>query len=224
MLPRSKLSKTRKHFMCLYLLAEKELFSLTAPHRREDDPWAAPVSKKTRLAEDAEDILEGSSEHVDEHDQTESAQKMAAMRALIQECESTEDIQTALGRNMLPPFHRAALHLKDVGGRGYTFEFRHFQASLDPEVIEHFVRLCVALLISAKSLGEPGRPSFDEMYDAFSKIKEWKNLLKTIGLQHTISFWGKLLSTYPAAPGGSNSDSSSSEGDGRPSSFLPPLE
>lgn len=208
----------RKHFMCLYLLAEKELFSLTAPHRRHSNPWAAPVSKKSKLAEDAEETLEESAGHVDGDDKPTSAAKMAAMKALIQNCESTKDIQATLSRNMLPPYHRAALNLKDVGDQGYTFEFRHFQASLDPEVLEHFVRLCAALVVSAKGLGEPGRPSFNETYDAFGKIEGWKDLLTTIGLQHAISFWEKLLSTYPGPPEDSRSDSS------RPSSFLAPLE
>lgn len=76
---------------------------------------------------------------------------------------------------MVPPFDRAALSLKHVGDRSYTFEFRHFQVSLDPEVIEHFIRLCVALLMAAKSLGEPGRPSFDETCKAFDKIKGRKD-------------------------------------------------
>lgn len=214
----------RKHFVCLYLLAEKELFSLTAPHRRGNNTWCAPVFEKTKLADDAEDILKETGAHDGENGEPLRALKMDTMKALIQDCENTEDLQNALSRSKLPPFHRAALNLKEVGEQKYTFEFRHFQASLTPEVIEHFIRLSVALVISAKDLGGPGRPSFDDMYEDFVKIKDWKDLLRTIGLQHTISHWDSLLWTYPAAPDASPSDTSRSEGDGRPSSFLPPLD
>jgi hypothetical protein len=74
-------------------------------------------------------------------------------------------------------------------------------------------------MIAAKGLGEPGQPSFDETYEAFGKIKGWKDLPTTIGLQNAIGFWTKLLSTYPAA-------GSSRSAEGRPhiSSFLPPLD
>ncbi|KAG6366983.1 hypothetical protein INS49_001164 [Diaporthe citri] len=205
----------RKHFVCLYLLAEKELFSLTAPHRRGNNTWCGPVVEKTKLAEDAEDILEEAGADDGEDGQPPSARKMLTMKALIQECASTEDLQSALSRNKLPPFHRAALNLKEVGERSYTFEFRHFQASLDPEVIEQFVRLCVALVMSAKGLGGPERPSFDEVYEAFGQIKEWRDLLTTIGLQGAISHWEKLLQAYPAAMEDSPSDSSRMEEDAR---------
>ncbi|KAI7781405.1 hypothetical protein LA080_014721 [Diaporthe eres] len=214
----------RKHFLCLYLLAEKELFSLTAPHRRGVNTWCGPVVEKTSLAEDAEDILKEAGADDGEDGQPPSALKMNTMKALIQECTSTEDLQKALSRNKLPPFHRAALNLKEVGEQIYTFEFRHFQASLDPEVIEHFVRLCVALVMSAKGLGDAERPSFDEMYEAFDQIKEWRDLLTTIGLQGAISYWEALLWTYPAATEGSPSESSRMKEDARPSSFLPPLD
>lgn len=183
----------RKNFLCLYLLAEKELFSLTAPHRRGNNTWCGPVGEKTKLAEDAEDILEEVGADGGEDDQPPSTLKRDTMKALIQQCTSTEDLQEALSRNKLPPFHRAALNLKEVGEQSYTFEFRHFQASLDPEVIEHFIRLCVALVMSAKGLGDAERPSFDEMYEAFAQIKEWKDFLTTIGLQGAISHWETLL-------------------------------
>lgn len=214
----------RKNFACLYLLAERELFSLTAPHRRGGNTWCAPVSEKSKLAEDADDILEEMGVHDGQSGHPPSARRMATMTALIQECASTEELQQAIGRNKLPPYHRSALNLKEVGDHSYTFEFRHFQTSLDPEVIEHFVRLCVALMLSAKGLGQPGRPSFDETYGAFDNMNGWKRFLTTIGLQGTIDFWENLLQTYPDTPEGSPSDSSRSEGDGRPSSFLAPLD
>lgn len=213
----------RKHFVSLYVVAEKKIFSLTAPHRRLNNTWCQPVGEKARLAEDAEDILQETGALDGQDGRPPSALKMGTMKALIEECMSTKDLSTALSRNMLPPFHRAALTLKDVGEHSYTFEFRHFQASLDPKVIEHFVRLCVALVMSAKGLGDPGRPSFDEMYEAFRKIEEWKDLLRTIGLQSAISHWERLIWTYPDAPEGSPSESSRSE-EGRPTSFLPPLD
>lgn len=217
--------KERKHFVCLYLLTEKALFSLTAPHRRGNNTWCAPVSEEAKLADDAGNILKGTGAHNDEDGEPPWALKMGTMKALIQEeCASTEDLQNALSRSKLPPFHRAALTLKEIGEHSYTFEFRHFQGSLDPDVIEHFVRLCVALVISAKGLGGPGRPSFDDVYEMFVKIKDWKDLLRTIGLEGTIGHWDRLLWTYPATPEGSPSDLSGSEGDGRPCSFLPPLE
>lgn len=214
----------RKHFVCLYLLAEKDLFSLTAPHRRGNNTWCGPVGENTKLAEEAGNILEEAGAHNGEDSHSPSARKMATMKALVEECNSTEELQNALSRNKLPPFHRAALNLKEVGDQSYTFEFRHFQASLDPEVIEQFIRLCVALAMSAKGLGDPGRPSFDERYEAFGRIKDWKDLLTTIGLQGAISHWERLLGTYPTATEDSPSDSSRMEEDGRPSSFLPALD
>lgn len=213
----------RKHFVCLYLVAEKELYSLTAPHRR-GNKWCAPVFSRTKLAEDAEYILVETGAHYDEDGRLPRALKMGTMKALIEECATTEELQTAISRNKFPPFHRAALTLKDVGERSFTFEFRHFQATLDPEIVEHFVRLCVALVISAKGLDHPGRPSFDEAYKTFLNIKDWNDLLRIIGLQGTIGHWERLLRTYPAAPEGSPTDSSRSEGDERPSSFLSPLD
>lgn len=214
----------RKHFVCLYLLAEKELFSLTAPHRRGNNTWCGPVAEKTKLAEDAEGILEEAGAQNGEDGQPPSALKLATMKELILGCTSTDDLQNALSRNKLPPFHRAALNLKEVGEKSYTFEFRHFQASLDPEVIEHFIRLSAALVMSAKGLGSPERPSFDEMYEAFGQIKGWKDLLTTIGLQGAIGHWERLLWAYPDATEESPSDTSRMEEDGRPSSFLAPLE
>lgn len=213
----------RKNFLCLYLLAEKELFELTAPHRRTNK-WCAPVFEKTKMAEDAKDILVETGAHHDEDSDPPRALKMGTMRGLIQECATTEQLQTAISRNMVPPFHRAALTLKDFGESSYTFEFRHFQATLDPEIIEHFIRLSVALVISAKGLDHPGRPSFDDACEKFIRVKDWKDLLRTIGLESTIGHWERLLRTYPAAPEGSPTDSSRSEGDERPSSFLPPLD
>lgn len=214
----------RKNFLCLYLLAEKGLFELTAPHRRGDNQWCAPVFEKTKLAEEAKDILVETGAHHDEDVDPPRALKMGTMKELIQESATTEALQTAISRNMLPPFHRAALNLKDFGGLSYTFEFRHFQATLDPQVIEHFVRLCVALVISAKGLGHPGRPSFEDAYETFLNIKDWQDLLRIIGLESSMSHWERLLETYPAAPEDSLTESSHSEGDDRPSSFLPPLD
>lgn len=104
-----------------------------------------------------------------------------------------------------------------MGNQSYTFEFRHFQAALDPEVIENFIRLCVALVMAVNGFGEPGRLSFDQIYEEFEKIKGWKDLLTTIGLQNPIDFWTELLSTYPVV-------GSCHPKEGRPSSFLLPLK
>lgn len=133
------------------------------------------------------------------------------------DCASTEDLQKLISKNREPPFDRGALVLKPVGHRSYTFEFRHFQVSLDPEVVEHFIWLCVALILAANGLDEPGQPSFEEMCEAFSRIQGWKDLLTTIGLQNKIGFWTEFLSTYPVA------GSSRSEQD-KPSSFFAPLD
>lgn len=150
-----------KHVLCLYVLVERTLFLLTAPHRGLDDKWCSPVWKSSRLAEDAEDILRARGK-IGEDDQPQTAHKIAAIKALSLECASTEDLQTSLSRNMLPPFDRAALCLKRVGDQSHTFEFGHFQAALDPEVIKIFIRLCVALVMALDGFGEPGRLSFDK--------------------------------------------------------------
>ncbi|POS80364.1 hypothetical protein DHEL01_v201255 [Diaporthe helianthi] len=187
----------RKYFLCLYILAERELFSMTAPHRRLENKWCGPICEVSRLAEDAEDVLRARGQF--DEDEQPPAAMLAAMKALILDCASTEDLQKAISKNQAPPFDRGALVLKRVGHRSYTFEFRHFQVSLDPEVIEQFVLLCVALILAARGLGGPGRPSFDEMYEAFGRIEGWKDLMTTVGLQNKIGFWQQLLSTYPFA-------------------------
>lgn len=205
----------RKHFLCLYILAEKELFSLMAPHRRLDNKWCEPICEASRLAEDSEDILRARGEF-DEDEQPPVAM-LAAMKTFVLDCASTEDLQKLISKNREPPFDRGALVLKPVGHQSYTFEFRHFQVSVDPKVIEHFICLCVALILSAKGLGKPGQPSFEETCEAFSRIQGWKELLTTIGLQNKIGFWTEFLSTYPVA-GSSRSEQ------GKPSSFFAPLD
>lgn len=65
----------------VYILAERELFSLMAPHRRLDNKWCEPICEASRLAEDSEDVLRARGEF-DEEEQPPVAM-LAAMKTFI---------------------------------------------------------------------------------------------------------------------------------------------
>lgn len=73
------------------------------------------------------------------------------------------------------PGLRTALAMKNVGEVGdgedkFTFDFRHFQSTLDPELAKQWVRICVALVLAAKGLGEYNSSLTNMTYNRFYLI------------------------------------------------------
>ncbi|KUI68981.1 hypothetical protein VM1G_03687 [Cytospora mali] len=66
-----------------------------------------------------------------------------------------------------PRGSRTALNMKLVGRDQYTFEFRHFQSSLDAVVIRQWTRVCLALVMAAKGLGVDRQHPASQVYDVF---------------------------------------------------------
>lgn len=221
----------RKHFLSLYLMVEDVLFSFCAPHRL-DNQWCRPTARHSQLANSApatnydrsplqrrrreeEQPFLPSGQNVSS--EVYEPQQQQQQHYVVQRMDSTRDMQ----RMVDPPRTngtRTALALKNVGAQyqageedqeQWTFEFRHFQATLDPELAKQWARICVALVLAARGLGEHGRKSLANMtYNRFhgigiqeDKAEARRELLTVLGLEDAVDFWEHQVLTYQTPDG-----------------------
>lgn len=195
----------QRHFVCLYVAIESVLFSLLHPSRR-GNTYCSPVYDNSRFASEADAALgrrhggldgaEGSGDVPD---------RMRAKMLLMFDSIHSRDTDQ-IRRGILSKFGvRNALNMKVVqGGQGkYTFEFRHFQGSLDFAVIRQWTRVCLALVKTARKLEGCMQQPASEVYDAFYRVhclpegEGWKSLLELLGLEDAVPFWEQMRSSYP---------------------------
>lgn len=194
----------KKHFVCLYLMAEQNLFSFCAPHRRGNIA-CSPVAHDSRSAIAArEDCIKS--------EQPFFGGLSLELHRLIQRSSSSAALRDCL----LQPGHRAwsrcALAMKHVGQESdddeWTFEFRHFQGTLDPLLVGQWTRICVALVLQAKGIGEYSGVVANGVYSTICNAAEqsggsWLSLLRVLGLsdENTVVYWQRKLWAYQT-PGG----------------------
>ncbi|KUI55904.1 hypothetical protein VP1G_03315 [Cytospora mali] len=202
-----------RHFVSIYTTVEAVLFSLCDPNRR-GNVWCHPVFEHSGLAVDADAALgQGSEEEPRTYDMPA---KLRLMYTSIHDLSDEQQLQRGL---RAPRGFRTALNMKLVGRDKYTFEFRHFQSSLDAVVIRQWTRVCLALVMAAKGLGGYGQHPASQVYDVFYQVscrpedQAWQSLLRVLGLGDDIGFWDSLRSSYPPPrEGGSGSASDSEDG------------
>ena len=191
----------QRHFLCLYLIAERAIFSLCHP-RRQKCSWCRPVNVASELAKGADSIIAQGGQHWDageSHYATSLPEKMRLMHKMIHGL-SLEQLQKAV----LSKGSRNALALKDVGQGEYTFEFRHFQGSLEPAEIYNWTQVCIALVKAARGLGDYRQHPASQVYDVFYQVccrpedQAWRGLLRVLGLADAIYFWDIQLVNYPS--------------------------
>lgn len=194
----------KKHFVCLYLMVEQTLFSFCAPHRRGNIA-CSPVAHDSRSAIAArEDCIKSG--------QTFFGGLSLELHGLIHQSSSSAALRDCL----LQPGHRAwsrcALAMKHVGEGSdddeWTFEFRQFQGTLDPLIVGQWTRICVALVLLAKGLGEYGGVAANGVYSTICNAAEqsggsWLSLLQALGLndENTVGYWQRKPLVYQT-PGG----------------------
>lgn len=206
----------RQHFLCLYLMIEDVLFSFCAAHRRSST-WCLPTSRYSYLADWARDNYQrlslvhrvqplkprGQSVSVEAYEQ----------HYIIQRMWTTRNMRRLLDQAARRSGTRTALAIKNVGRESededkWTFEFRHFQGTLDPEVAKQWTRMCVGLVLAAKGLGEYGKPLADMAYNKFysmgrqqDKAEARRELLQFLGMEDAVDFWKGQVLAYQAHDG-----------------------
>ncbi|KAK7748728.1 hypothetical protein SLS53_000751 [Cytospora paraplurivora] len=196
----------QRHFVCLYLIIENVLFSLCHPSRRESE-WCCPVYESSRLAYEANSLIAqgGQDSNCGEwpHDAV-MPDRMRLMHRAIHDLGSGQ-----LRSGLLQPYvpdTRNALAMKFVGQGKYTFEFRHFQGSFDSALIQHWTRVCLALVKAAKGLTGHRQHPASQTYDVFYRVscrpeaEAWKCLLRVLDLGDCIPFWELVRSSYAPSP------------------------
>lgn len=203
-----------QHFLSLYLMIEDVLFSFCAPHRF-DHVWCLPTSIHSELAQlVSRNCIRKSSRHRGKcipRGQNISS-KAYEQQWIIQAMVNTRDMKRLLDQPRKPGT-RTALAMKYVGKPGkseekYTFEFRHFQATLNPDLAREWARICVALVLAAKGLGEYKQSLANMAYNKFNQIGENKDkgearrdLLTVLGLEDAVNFWQRQALTYQMPDG-----------------------
>lgn len=199
----------RKHFVCLYLMAETALFSFCAPHR-QGAMGCLPVAQNSRMGVAAR-------AECDRRRGVFRGGLSLELHNLVHRAANSSELRDSLlkpGLGASGPWARTALAMKHVGRRReedkWTFEFRHSQASLDPVLVRHWARICVALVSAAKGLGDYGDITANEVYGTFYDLHQeqqhddgWLVLLKMLRLDDsdTISFWRRKLPAYQCPNG-----------------------
>lgn len=210
----------QRHFVCLYLTVESVLFSLCQPGRRVSE-WCCQVYDSSRLALEAVHLIKKGGHGSDR------GARLRLMHRAIHGLDSEQLRNRLMQWNA--PDTRNALAMKMVGQGKHTFEFRHFQGSFDSALVQHWTRVCLALVMAAKGLGDRRQHPASQVYDVFYQVscrpeeEAWKCLLRVLDLGDYIAFWELARSSYASSQDGvpyarSESDS---ESWGLASQYLP---
>lgn len=204
----------KKHFVSLYLMVEKTLFSLCAPHR-QGTIGCLPAAQNSRFAVTAR-------EECDKRRKVFHGGLSLELHNLVHKSADSAQLRDNLlkpGLGVSRSWARSALAMKHVGRTHdedkWTFEFRQFQVSLDPVLVSQWARICVALVLAARGLGRYGDSMANEIYSTFydvaiSDVAEqqkddaaWVSLLQILGLDDadTIYFWQQKLLAYQGPNG-----------------------
>lgn len=174
----------RHHFLSLYLMIEDVLFSFIAPHRSSTSilPTArrsvlAEMTRKNLIHRGISTATGGSSR---ERATTPEGHDSILFKAYEQQCiiwstEEMEELAGFLDQAGNPGACTALAMKKHVGGEKkkedkWAFEFRHSQGTLRPEVARQWTRLCGALVLAAKGLGEYNEGLAGMAYHKFEEI------------------------------------------------------
>lgn len=226
----------RQHVVCLYLLVEDVLFSFCAPHRR-DSTWCMPTARHSLLADYATINRRGLSftrrcPPLRPRGQPRVARAAYEQHYVIQRLWATRNMRRLLDQAPSRPGTRTALAIKSVGRASededkWRFEFRHFQGTLDPDVAKQWTRICVALVLAAKGLGEYGTLLANMAYNKFHEIGSHHRLedqaeargelLQILGLEDAADFWERQVLSYQTQGGWL-------QGELGPDGFAPVLE
>lgn len=205
-----------KHFICLYLMIEDVLFSFCTPNRYTR-LWCLPVTRYSVLADEAFKNNLRTREHEKGKPVPPYARGLSHdtyyQHQLIH-AESVHDNMAidALIMSLSGMTRYCALaikcHKEGDGENRYTFEFRHLQASFDPEMANQWTRICVALVLSAKGLGEYEGTLANMAYSRFYNIACLQNkgearrgFLKALDLEDAVEFWQRKVFNYQTPNG-----------------------
>lgn len=185
----------QRRLVSLYVTVDNVLVSLPRPSRWEST-FCNLVYGKSRLAVDEDAALEQGNGGLDKEegpDDVYSSKIPAKMRLMLEAIHNCDTQQ--IRRGILSPMDfRNALNMKAVQGDKYTFEFRHFQGSLDLAVIRQWTRVCLALVTAARGLGDYRQHPASEVYEVFHQISRrpggqaWESLLEFLGLPDAVAF------------------------------------